>query len=284
MKIAVVQMDVTLGQIDSNLNKIIHYLRITRESGAHVTIFPECALTGYCFATLDEAKPFAQSIPGPATERIQNELCSLGGAAVFGLIEDHADGIFNSAVFVTANGVKQSYRKIHLPYLGIDQFATHGDRPFTVHEYEGIRFGLSICYDSAFPESMRLLALQGADVILLPTNFPSGADSMVDHVMRTRALENKVYFACCNRVGEERGFPFIGQSQIVEPSGHLAAKASADQEEVLYAEINPELARNKRVGRSSVMQAIDRMADRRPEMYGGLLTPHALPRPGRDAN
>ena len=282
MKIAVVQIDVSLGQTDVNLEKILHYLRITREAGARVTIFPECALTGYCFASLEEAKPFAQSIPGPATEQIREALQSLGGAAVFGMIEDHAEGIFNAAVFVTANGVEQSYRKIHLPYLGIDQFAQYGDRPFAVHDFEGVRFGLSICYDSAFPESMRILALQGADVILLPTNFPSGADSMVDHVMRTRALENKVYFACCNRVGEERGFPFIGQSQIVEPSGLLAAKASPDQEEILYAEINPELARNKRVGRSSIMQAIDRMADRRPEMYGQLLTPHTLPRPGRD--
>ncbi|HWL10956.1 MAG TPA: carbon-nitrogen hydrolase family protein [Planctomicrobium sp.] len=282
MRIAVVQMDVALGEIEANLTRMLERVEESRRHGADLTIFPECALTGYCFDGLAETRPFAQSIPGPATERFRERLKQLGGAVVFGMIEKHGEGIFNAAVLVTGEGVQASYRKIHLPYLGIDQFATYGDRPFSVAEYEGVRLGLCICYDSAFPESMRSLMLQEADVFVLPTNFPSGADVMTDFVLRTRALENKVYFACSNRIGDERGWRFIGQSQIIDPSGQWIAKAAGEEETILYADIDVELARNKRVGRSSIVQALDRVADRRPEFYDLLTVPHNHPRPGRD--
>ncbi len=283
MKIAVVQMDVSLGQVEGNLQAMLARLKESRKQGARLTIFPECALTGYCFPSIADALPHAQSIPGPATDRFQTALKELGGTVVFGLIERHDAGIYNAAAIVTADGVVSSYRKNHLPFLGIDQFATYGDRPFQVVEVEGVRLGLSICYDSAFPESMRTMMLRGADLFVLPTNFPSGAECMTDHVLRTRALENKVYFAAANRIGEEMGFRFIGRSQIVDPSGNKIAATETDDDVILYAEIDVEQARNKRVGRSSIFQALDRVADRRPELYGALIEPHSLPRPGREA-
>ncbi len=282
MRIAVVQMNVSLGNVEQNLSRMLEHLEESRREGARVTIFPECALTGYCLDTLEETLPHAQSIPGPATQRFQERLKVLGGGAIFGMIEAAPDGIFNAAVLVTPEGVQAAYRKIHLPYLGIDRFAKSGDRPYAVTEFEGIRFGISICYDSAFPEAMRILSLQGADVLVLPTNFPTGAEGMTDHVLRTRALENKVYFACSNRIGEERGWRFIGESQIVNPMGHVMAKATGTSEAILYADIDPEQSRNKRSARSTVAQAIDRFADRRPEFYGMLTEPHSFPRPGRE--
>ncbi|SFI05181.1 carbon-nitrogen hydrolase family protein [Planctomicrobium piriforme] len=282
MKIAVVQMDVMLGEIEQNLSAMLDQLRETRKNGAELTIFPECALTGYGFRNLQEAKPFAESIPGPSTRRFAECLQEVGGAAVFGMIEDAPDGIFNAAALVSAAGVIGSYRKIHLPYLGIDQYANYGDRPFAVHEYQGVRIGLSICYDSAFPESMRLLTLKGADLIVLPTNFPTGAEAMAEHVLRTRAMENSVYFACCNRIGEERGFRFFGGSQIIHPNGQWLARSTSATPEILYAEIDPAVARHKRTRRPPSGEVVDRIADRRPEMYGPLIAPHSLPRPGRD--
>ncbi|WP_437201392.1 carbon-nitrogen hydrolase family protein [Planctomicrobium sp. SH664] len=274
MKIAVVQMDVRLGDLPHNLQRMLASLHTARANGAELTIFPECALTGYCFDSLEQGRPFAQAVPGPATQQFQQVLAEIGGYALFGLLEENGSSVYNAAALVGGEGLVANYRKVHLPGLGIDRFASEGTEPFAVHEILGVKVGIAICYDSAFPEMIRALALQGADLIALPTNFPTGADGMVDHVLRTRALENKVYFAGCNRVGEEAGFRFIGGSQIVGPSGQLLTEKAGVEETVLYAEIDPALSRDKWVGRPPIEKAVHRFLDRRPEFYGALVEPN----------
>ncbi|MBC8290180.1 MAG: carbon-nitrogen hydrolase family protein [Planctomycetes bacterium] len=282
MKIACVQMDVKLGEVDHNLAAIEERLRETASNGVRLAIFPECAVTGYCFESLDEARPFAQPIPGPATERISALCAELGMFAIFGLIEVDGDSVYNAAVLTGPDGVVGSYRKVHLPFLGVDQHVNFGDRPFTVHDIGGLRVGINICYDSAFPEATRTLALLGADLIALPTNWPPGAECVAAHVLNTRAMENAVYFAASNRVGTERGFDFIGCSRICGTKGETIATSEDTSETILYAEVDPEVSRNKTAIREPGRHAIDRMADRRPEMYGKLIEAHSLPRPGRD--
>ncbi len=127
--------------------------------------------------------------------------------------------LFNTAVLVGPIGVIGSYRKVHLPYLGIDMFTSYGDRPFAVHNAGELKVGMNICYDAAFPEAARSLAIQGADLIALPTNWPPGAECTAASVINARAMENAIYFIAVNRVGTERGFDFIGRSKIVDPSG-----------------------------------------------------------------
>jgi len=200
--------------------------------------------------------------------------------------------MFNAAVHVGAEGVIASYRKVHLPYLGVDRFLDFGDRPFAVHVVNSspaaqssraaLRIGLNICYDSGFPESSRVLALAGADLVILPTNWPNGAETLAEHAIATRALENAIYYAAVNRVGEERGFRFIGRSRICDPSGKTLAVGSEADEEILYAEIDIEQARTKTIVRVPGKHLVDRVADRRPEFYVSLAEPHGLPRPGRD--
>lgn len=282
MKIAAVQMDVKLGDVAGNVQRVQDFIKQTRGAGAELTIFPECGLTGYCFENLAEALTVAESVPGPATEAIVSTLRETGGYAIWGMLEVADDGVFNAAILAGPDGIIGHYRKIHLPHLGVDMFATFGDRPFEVYQVGDIRVGMGICYDSAFPESSRIMALQGADLIALPTNFPTGAQSMVEHVVNTRAMECNVYFAAVNRVGNERGFTFIGQSKIAGPVGENLAIASRDQEEVLYADVEPEKARNKRIVRVPGKHLIDRFADRRPEMYSQLTQPHELARPRDD--
>ncbi len=282
MKIACVQMDVKIGEVDYNLAAIEDRLRETARNGTKLAIFPECAVTGYCFESLDEARPFAQTIPGPATDRITAQCAELDMFAVFGMIEVDGDSVYNAAVLTGPEGVVGSYRKVHLPYLGVDMHVAYGDRPFAVHDIGGLRVGINICYDSAFPEATRTLALLGADLITLPTNWPPGAECVAAHVLNTRAMENAVYFAAANRVGSERGFEFIGRSRICATKGETLAASEDTSETILYAEIDPELSRNKTAVREPGRHAIDRMADRRPEMYGTLIKPHSLSRPGRD--
>ena len=162
-----------------------------------------------------------------------------------------------------------------LPVLGVDRFTTPGDRPFAVHDLGGLRVGMSICYDGSFPETARVLMLLGADLVVLATNWPTGALSTVKYLVQPRALENQVYYAACNRVGQERGFYFIGRSRIVNVNGELLTSSEDDSPTILYADIDPAQARNKHIVKIPKIYELHRTADRRPELYGPLCTRQA---------
>lgn len=281
MKIAGVQMDVSLMDKEYNLNRMTEKMQETAAEGADLTVFPECALTGYCFESLEEALPYAESIPGPSTERLEQVCKELNHSVVLGMLEQEEQAVYNVAVLITPDGVLASYRKIHLPFLGVDRFVTPGNRELTIHQHLQTKIGLNICYDSAFPESSRVMALWGVDLVLLPTNWPDGADCVAEHVINARAMENGIYYCAINRVGKERGFQFIGKSRICEPSGKTLALSKGTEEAILYATIDPAVARNKRVDRVPEKHVIDRLADRRPEMYGKIVQPHDLTPPHR---
>jgi predicted amidohydrolase len=274
-KIAAVQIDCRLGDVPANLRAVRTSLRDAARHGARLAVFPECALTGYCFESRDEARLFAEPAPGPSLHAIAADCRELGVWAVVGMLErdDAVGGLFNACALVGPAGLLASYRKIHLPYLGVDRFATPGDRPFAVHDLGGLRVGMHICYDGSFPESARVLTVLGADLLVLPTNWPTGAAPTMRHLTAARALENHVYFAGVNRVGEERGFRFIGQSRIIDCDGELMASAGADAPEMITAEIDPGVARNKRLVKIPGKYELDRVGHRRPEMYRPLVEP-----------
>jgi predicted amidohydrolase len=281
MLIAGVQMDVELGGVEANLGRMAQRLAEAAKQGAKLIVFPECAATGYCFESAAEARELAQPVPGPISQRM-SDLCRQHAChAVFGMIELDGDRIFNAAVLVGPEGVLGAYRKIHLPYLGLDMFTTPGDRLFRVDHAGALRVGMSICYDGSFPESTRSLALLGADLVVLPTNWPPGAETTAEYVVNARAVENNVYFMAVNRVGVERGFRFIGHSKIADPHGNTLAEARGEKERILFADIDPHVARRKHLVRVPGRHEIDRIADRRPEMYGLLTEPHHLRSPGR---
>jgi predicted amidohydrolase len=166
-----------------------------------------------------------------------------------------------------------SYRKLHLPMLGIDRFTTPGDRPLGVWQAGDVRVGMNICYDGSFPEASRVMALEGAELIALPTNWPPAAECFARHTIITRAMENHVYYMSVNRVGTERGFSFIGISMICDPTGGVLATADHRAEAILYADVDPAWARNKHLVREPGKHEIHRFRDRRPEMYGRVVAP-----------
>jgi predicted amidohydrolase len=269
-KIAAVQMDCQLQDKFRNLEIIRHRVREAARQGAHLVVFPECALTGYGFESKEEAMAEAEPLPGPSSVDLGLICREAEVWVVYGLLEKEGDQLFNACALLGPDGLVASYRKIHLPYLGVDRFATPGDRPFAVHDLGGLKVGMNICYDGSFPESARVMTLLGADLIILPTNWPSKAIGSARYVANTRALENHIYYAAVNRVGEERGFTFIGLSRIVDCDGETLAASEGAREEILYAEIEPALARKKRVVLIPGKHEIDRVGDRRPEMYGIL--------------
>jgi predicted amidohydrolase len=132
---------------------------------------------------------------------------------------------------------------------------------------------MHICYDGSFPETGRILALEGADLLVLPTNWPAHSECAAEHMIPCRAMENTVYMLAVNRVGEESGFRFIGQSAIADPTGTILARAGTDSEEILYAEVDPARARQKRLVRVAGRHEINRFADRRPGFYGPIVAP-----------
>jgi len=282
MKIAGVQTDVSFKDVEANLSRLEGIVQSESALGTELTIFPECFTTGYCFDSLAEAGPFAEAIPGPTTQRVAALCRRLKTSVVFGMLEASGSHVFNAAVLVGPDGLVGSYRKVHLPYLGVDRFTTPGDRPFEVFDLGGVRIGMLICYDGGFPEASRVLSLRGADLIVLPTNWPPGGAYMAEFSINCRAMENGIYFAAVNRIGTENGFSFIGKSRICSPVGATMTSIDDASSGILRADIDPLVARTKRIVRIPGKHLIDRMADRRPEMYGAICEPHSLKRPGRD--
>jgi predicted amidohydrolase len=269
MKVAAVQMDVQLLEKERNLRRVLSKLEAAVRAGAKLVVFPECALTGYCFTGRAEAAPVAEEVPGPSTERIHAAAKSLETTAVVGLLERVGDQIYNAAAVVSPQGILGTYRKIHLPCLGIDMVATPGNIPFPVFDTPHCRVGVNICYDCSFPESGRILKLKGAQVVAIPTNWPMGSDTW-QHTPKVRATENHVHVIAANRVGEERGFRFAGHSQIVGFTGEVHGEAGETEETILYAELDMEAADSNKVVRVPGRWEFDRIAARRPEMYTAI--------------
>ncbi len=267
--VAIAQMDPHLGDVASNLHTLQEMAHTAFAHAAKLVVFPECALSGYGFASLDEARRAAEPIPGPSTQALQALCAEYQSYLVYGLLERDGDTVYNSAVLLGPEGLIGRYRKLHLPMLGVDRFITPGNEGFQVWETAIGRIGIAICYDLRFPESLRVLALKGADIIALPTNWPDGSQLMPDFVTRTRALENRVYLLACNRVGEESGFWFFGRSQIVGTGGKVLVEAG-ELPEIAYAGITPERARQKRLILRAGEFELDTFGDRRPEWYQEL--------------
>ena len=270
-RIAVVQMETSLLDIEDNTTKILDSISRAAAHGARIVVFPECSITGYNM-TLDEAEELAVSIPCAQTERITRACARSGILVIVGTIERGLDGqLYNTAVLINPDGVLGIYRKTHLPMLGIDRFLSSGDaipEPFST---EFGLLGILICYDLRFPEPIRVLSLAGAQVVLIPTAWPEQARLYPDFVVRTRSDENHVYIAAANHVGEERGVRYLGRSIITSPSGEIIAEGTSTEEEILYADVELSRSDEKRIIFSAGEYELDLFGDRRPELYGRIL-------------
>lgn len=271
--VACVQMDCRIGETAANRGKIVARLREAVEGGAQLVVFPECAVTGYCFDSLEEAAPFAERADGATADAVAEVCAETGAYAVVGYIEAEGKSLYNAAMLVGPDGPVGGYRKVHLPYLGIDRFLTRGDRPFSVFDTPIGKLGINICYDASFPEASRVLKLLGAELIVLPTNWPPAAWRTPQFIVNTRAQENHVNFVAADRVGTERGWTFIGRSKAVNCSGDTVAEAGGEREEILYARLDPASANDNRIVNVAGAYEIDRLADRRPDFYGPVTEP-----------
>jgi predicted amidohydrolase len=273
--IGFVQNATTFGRVKTNLERVSDLLASAR---ADLFVLPELFATGYQFTSHREAERLSESVPdGPTTKRLialaKRKKCAL----VAGLAERKGRSLYNSAIVVGPNGVIGLYRKSHLFYEETLWF-TPGNTGFRVFQAGGATIGVMVCFDWFFPESMRLLALAGSDVVCHPSNLVL---PHAPNAMKTRCLENRVFAITADRVGfEERGgrerLTFIGSSQIVSPQGEVLVRASTDREEVHVVTIDPKDARKKTINRYNHL-----FTDRRPDLYAALADESIEHRPGR---
>lgn len=282
VRLACVQNEPRVTRNEDNLAATVAILEQARELGATLVCFPEASLTGYCFRDPEEARRFGVRRNGPELAAVADACRRLDVSAVVSYIEDASvpgdagtagsevagpPRLANSATIVGPGGIAAHYRKTHLPHLGVDKWVAPGCEPLTPVDAAGLRTGVLICYDASFPEAARTLALRGADLILLPTNWPAEAVAKAEWLPNTRAYENVVYFAAVNRVGEERGYVFHGASRICGPTGETLVQGPRDTEAMLIADVDPERARTKRIVRREGEYWVDRIGDRREDLY-----------------
>ena len=274
IKVAAVQMEPTFMDKQAGLKKILHQIDEASAAGARLIVLPECALTGYVYQSQTETEEVAEPIPGPSVDIFTRKAQEKNVYIVVGMVEAYGMNYYNVSVLVGPEGFIGKYRKMHPWCAAESQWPiTFGEasQGYPVFETEIGKIGMMICYDAWIPETARMLALNGADIIAFPTNsvgVPAG-NACFDHVLQTRAMENHVWIVAADRIGTEREVPFAGRSQILDIHGNVMIEASVDREEIVYADITPTAAtRDKML--VPELTASDLWWIRRPDTYAKI--------------
>jgi predicted amidohydrolase len=259
LRIALGQMDVVLGNPTANLEKAAAMAEAAAASGAELLVLPELWSTGY---DLENAGRHASPI-GEAIFAETAAMARLRRLAILGscLSRQGVGRFANTAVLFGPEGqVMAEYNKMHLfRLMDEERYLVPGGRPCLVETPWGTA-GLAICYDLRFPELFRLYALQGAQIVFLPSEWPRPRLAHWQTLLRARAIENQYFVVGCNRVGSAKGNDFFGHSTVVDPWGETVVEGG-EAETVLVAELDLALV-------EQVRRKIPIFADRRPELYG----------------
>jgi N-carbamoylputrescine amidase len=270
-RLACIQMEPIVGQPERNLEQALDLLAAARREGADLAVLPELANSGYVFETRDEAMGLSEVLPeGRFTQALTHFAAEAGMIVVAGVAERAGDTLYNSALVTGPDGYIGTYRKTHLWGAENVVFAP-GDLGVPVWPTRLGRISVAICYDIWFPEVFRLAALGGADLLCVPTNWvpmrdqPADLPIMANILAMAGAHSNGLFVAAADRVGIERGQPFLGRSLIAGPQGWpLAGPASADACEILFADVDLAAARRAR----RLNDFNDILGDRRADVYG----------------
>jgi predicted amidohydrolase len=269
MRVAVCQLALAVGNIEANRAAGLDAVNRACDEGADLVVLPELSDSGYVFASLAEARSLASPLSESATIAAWVSLANERDVAIAGgWCELGADGrLYNSAALVGPDGLCAVYRKLHLWDREREVFLP-GDQLSPLIEIDGVRIGLAICYDLEFPELIRLLALAGVDLVVVPTNWPASAvpegERPIEFVKaQANAATNGIWIALADRCGEERGVSWVGYSTILDPEGFpMAPPLEPDGPGMVIAEIDALRSRAK-----SITENNDLFADRREDVY-----------------
>lgn len=274
IRVAAVQMEPRVGDKAANLRLSLRLIDEAASAGAQIIVLPELSSSGYLFCSREEAFDLAEAVPGGdcvqawETAARQHQVYIIAG-----LTERVDQQLYNSAVMLGPQGFIGTYRKLHL-WGDEHLFFEPGNLGLPVFHTPLGRLGMIICYDGWFPEVYRLLAVQGADIVCMPTNWvpmpgqPDGGLIMANTLAMANAHVNGLNLICANRIGTERGQAFVGNSLIVGANGWpLTAPGSADQQQILYADIN--LKTSRRARQLTAFNTL--LRDRRTDLYDAML-------------
>jgi predicted amidohydrolase len=268
LKIGFLQLRPKFGAVKENVRAAKSLLKNISEA---TIVLPELFNTGYLFRSKDELASLAEPVTTGYTVGEMKKLAKQKKLnLIFGMAEKKARKLYNSAILVTDKGKVFSYQKAHL-FDREKLFFTPGEKSFAVHEIDGAKIGMMVCFDWIYPEVTRILALKGAHVICHPSNLvlPYCQDAM-----RTRSIENRVFSVTSNRIGtEKRGnmsLTFTGKSQIVGPDGTVLTSSGERSESLKIAEIDVADAENKTVTPNN-----DLFKDRKVTLYRAILRKQA---------
>ena len=272
--VACLQFEPRVGARAENVARSVELVSRAADRGARLIVMPELCSSGYVFESRAEA--FSLSEPAAGGDSI----AAWSGIArerdlylVAGFCERDGPALYNSAAIIGPEGLLGVYRKHHL-WGEENLYFEPGNTGFPVFATPIGRIASLICYDGWFPEAWRLCALQGADIVCVPTNWvpmpnqPNDEYSMSNVLCMGAAHSNSLFVAAADRIGVEREQPFIGQSVIIGPDGWIVAgPASHDREETLLARCRLADARRKR----SLNDFNQILRDRRSDVYGEML-------------
>lgn len=253
IKIALIQTDCT-DDIKANLDKTFAFIREASQSGAKVILLQELFAWPYFCQTVDDSYfSWAESVSGPIVTRMSEMAAKLGVVVVVPFFEKRASGLYhNSAAVIDANGnLLGKYRKMHIPDdPGFHEkyYFSPGDLGYQTFSTQYGNIGVLICWDQWFPESARITAMMGADLLVYPTAIASlpheeGVLSSEyrdawQTIQKSHAIANGCYVASINRTGKEDDLSFWGHSFVCGPFGQIIAQADA-KENIVFSQIQP---------------------------------------------
>ena len=242
IRLALSQINVTVGDLAGNRDKILDHIHRARDLGAHVVVFPELAIPGYPPEDLLFKPRFIQSNLDVLNELVR---ATQGIAAIFGFVDRH-DDIYNAAAIACDGRLIDVYHKTYLPNYGVfdeDRYFQSG-KTAGVYRLNGITFGVTICEDIWYPGGpAREQALAGDAEVLINISsspFHDGKELLREQMIATRATDNSAVLAFCNLVGGQDELIFDGGSLIVDQEGRVVARAPRFEEDLLVADVDVE--------------------------------------------
>ncbi len=254
--IALAQIDIALGRPEENLAKVEGMIAEASESGAQVVLLPELWSTGYDLEGMEEHAKATEGLLLRLSQLAEERSIYIIGS----LITRKGEGYFNTAAIFSSQGqMVGQYDNAHLfPPLEEDRYFSPG-RSTPLFDLPWGKTALAICYDLRFPELFRKYALGGARVVFLPAEWPYPRLEAWRILLRARAIEDQLFIVACNRVGETKGYRFIGHSAICDPRGERVIEGG-EKETLLVATIDLDLV-------EEVRRQLPFLKDRREDLY-----------------
>lgn len=277
MKVALAQL---AASEDREANRVAALAAIERaaRAGAALIVFPEMGFDRFFpqYRADPQFFDWAEPIPGPTVVRLQSAARRHRIAIVANIFERAAPGeYYDASPVIDADGrLLGAARMAHIaeaPCFNEKFYYRPGDGEFSVYPTAAGRLGVAICYDRHYPEQLRILALRGCEILVVPLAAVSREQwPIFEAEMQVASFQNQIWSIVVNRVGREDAMEFVGRSFVTDPYGRVVARAADGVADLLLVDVEPRII-------DAARRMIPHFRDRRPELYAPVATPDGSP-------